>query len=190
LRKALQAADLFSCGGAQLGIPNWYPLVGIFSALVCSNLETCAEVVRGHLTGMGTSAYQWLCDNNPIVIPIVIEPNPGLHFNAMNLKQRGNGPGKAAHQPGGAGSERFFALLSVGLYRLIKVLWITLKRASRSNQPMYSNAYRVSFRIASNNIALVVLVSLGERPRLETHRSTACLSEDREVYEPRPPAIE
>jgi hypothetical protein len=59
---------LFSCGGAQRGIPNWYPLVGIFSALVCSNLETCAEVVRGHLTGMGTSAYQW---NFVIIIPLL-----------------------------------------------------------------------------------------------------------------------
>jgi hypothetical protein len=55
---------------------------------------------------------------------------------------------------------------------------------------MYPNAYRVTFRIALNSITLVVLISLGERPRLETHRSTACLSEDREVYEPRPPAIE
>jgi hypothetical protein len=41
---------------------------------------------------MRTSAYQWpLLDNDPIVIPEVIEPNPGFHANAMNLKQRGNG---------------------------------------------------------------------------------------------------
>ena len=102
-------------------LPNWYALVGIFSARVCSRLETSGEVVGGHLTGMRTSAYQWpLLDNDPIVIPEVIEPNPVFHANAMNLKQRGNGPVKVAHQPRGATREPSFTIVSVGLYRLIE----------------------------------------------------------------------